>query len=73
MIILSLDPQTTDPQNACRPEAVGKAVGSQVNFIHFFQGTSLITGDAHDRLFFWDLNRPEIKIQLQNTSAEVRV
>ncbi|KAF9565905.1 hypothetical protein CPC08DRAFT_747682 [Agrocybe pediades] len=67
--ILSFDPsETSDPENAF----VTEVVDGEANYIHFFAGTTLITGDAHDRIFFWDTRRPEEKAQLQNPHLEDR-
>lgn len=62
---MSLDPTAQNGFNTAMLQI-------DVKIIHAFSGSLFLTSDAAGRLHFWDIENPQIKIELQN-SEQVRM
>ncbi|KAF8956938.1 hypothetical protein BDZ97DRAFT_1707518 [Flammula alnicola] len=61
--ILNIDSQATDQEHGFVTAA---AIPEEVHAIHLFSNSSLLTRDGNGALYFWDINSPQSKVELQN-------
>ncbi|KDR80792.1 hypothetical protein GALMADRAFT_241233 [Galerina marginata CBS 339.88] len=65
--ILSLDLQAIDAAHGFRTLAT---IQEEQSGISLFSGSSILTRDNNSRLYLWDINRPQSKIELRNPSLD---